>query len=171
MKVVASGMCVPSLGLGVVLALLLGWSFGLGGLDEAEVSAVLVVKAPRHSAAQLQPVLLELPHACPFLLPGRAVCPALGPGGRWTPWHAERPPGASGGANEVGPTRSGCRPWPVRCRVGWRRLRLGVGHASTVRPDPSTLGVAGERGSHHEGRSPARSRPLVMSPAPPKSMF
>ena len=30
------------------------------------------------------------------------------------------------------------------------RLRLGVGHASTVRPDPSTLGVVGERGSHHE---------------------
>jgi hypothetical protein len=29
-------------------------------------------------------------------------------------------------------------------------LRLGVGHASPVRPDPSTLGVVGERGSHHE---------------------
>ena len=36
---------------------------------------------------------------------------------------------------------------------GWLvgRLRLGVGHASTVRPDPSTLGVVGERGSHREG--------------------
>ena len=35
---------------------------------------------------------------------------------------------------------------------GWlvERLRLGVGHASTVRPDPSTLGVVGERGSRHE---------------------
>jgi hypothetical protein len=43
---------------------------------------------------------------------------------------------------------------------GWLvgRLRLGVGHASTVRPDPSTLGAVGERGSHHEGRSPARPR-------------
>jgi hypothetical protein len=43
---------------------------------------------------------------------------------------------------------------------GWLvgRLRLGVGHASTVRPDPSTLGVVGERGSRHEGRSPDRSR-------------
>ena len=41
--------------------------------------------------------------SCPFLMPGRAVCPALGTGGRWTPWHANRPPGASGGANEVGP--------------------------------------------------------------------
>jgi hypothetical protein len=30
------------------------------------------------------------------------------------------------------------------------RLWLGIGHASTVRPDPSTLGVVGERGSHHE---------------------
>jgi hypothetical protein len=29
-------------------------------------------------------------------------------------------------------------------------LRLGVGHATTVRPDPSTLGVVGERGSHRE---------------------
>jgi hypothetical protein len=54
----------------------------------------------------------------------------------------------------------------LRIRLGWRRLRLEVGHASTVRPDPSTLGVVGERGSHHEGRSPARSRPLAMSPAP-----
>jgi hypothetical protein len=37
-------------------------------------------------------------------------------------------------------------------------LAAGVGHASTVRPDPSTLGVVGERGSHHEGRWPARFR-------------
>ena len=32
-------------------------------------------------------------------------------------------------------------------------LAAGVGHASTVRPDPSTLDVAGEPGSHHEGCS------------------
>jgi hypothetical protein len=40
-------------------------------------------------------------------------------------------------------------------------LAAGVGHASPVRPDPSTLGVAGERDSHHEGRSrpvPGHSR-------------
>jgi len=68
------------------------------------------------------------------------------------PWHAKRPPGTSGGANEVG-HGLGCRVcsaqepgWLVEC------LRLGVGHASTVRSDPSTLGVVGERGSHHEGR-------------------
>jgi hypothetical protein len=38
---------------------------------------------------------------------------------------------------------------------GWLagRLRLGAGHASTVRPDPSTLGVGGERGSHRESCS------------------
>src|SRR5215208_7434346 len=88
---------------------------------------------------------------CPFLLPGRAVCPALGTGGRWTPWHAERPPGASGRANEVGPSGLDRRPWSAQ-EPGWlvECLRLGVGHASTVRPDPSTLGVVGERGSHHE---------------------
>jgi hypothetical protein len=38
-------------------------------------------------------------------------------------------------------------------------LRLVVGHASTVRPDPSTLGVVGERGSHHE----AAPRPVLGS--------
>src|SRR4029453_19215269 len=88
---------------------------------------------------------------CPFLLPGRAVCPALGTGGRWTPWHANRPPGASGGANEVGPfwIRLPAVAGSGAGLVGGR-LRLGVGHASTVRPDPSTLGVVGERGSHHE---------------------
>ena len=54
---------------------------------------------------------------CPFRLPGRAVCPALGPGGRWTPWHAKRPRGASGGANEVG------------C---WIRLPSGLGSGAGV---------------------------------------
>jgi hypothetical protein len=68
------------------------------------------------------------------------------------PWHAERPPGASGGANEVGHAIKTAEWARLRSRVGWRRLRLGVGHASTVRPDPSTLGVVGERGSHHESR-------------------
>ncbi|HKQ03256.1 MAG TPA: hypothetical protein VJ735_23285 [Actinomycetes bacterium] len=28
----------------------------------------------------------------------------------------------------------------LRCRVGWRRLPPVVGHASTVRRDPCTLG-------------------------------
>src|SRR5215218_861516 len=45
------------------------------------------------------------------------------------------------------------RPWPARV-PSWLvgHLRLGVGHASTGRPDPSTLGVVGERGSRHESR-------------------
>src|SRR4030095_8200905 len=94
------------------------------GLDEAEVPGVLVVEAARHSAAQLQPVLLELPHVCPFLVPGRAVCPALGTGGRWTPWHAERAPGASDRANEVGRGSTAERA-RLRCRVGWRALAAG----------------------------------------------
>jgi hypothetical protein len=37
-------------------------------------------------------------------------------------------------------------------------LRLRVKHANTVRPDPSILGVVGERGSRREGHSSARSR-------------
>jgi hypothetical protein len=129
-----SGKYVPlPLGLEVVLALLLGRSFSRCGLDLAEVPAVLVVEASRHSAAELQPVLLELPHACPFLLPGRAVCPALGTGGRWTPWHAERAPGASDRANEVGPTGSTAEWARLRCRAG----RWGAITAST----PSSLAL------------------------------
>jgi hypothetical protein len=84
-------------------------------------------------------------------MPGRAVCPTLGPGGRWIPWHANRAPGASARANEVGPTGSTADHGSAQ-EPGWLvgRLRLAVGHASTVRPDPSTLGAAGERGSHRE---------------------
>src|SRR5215218_10129477 len=52
-------------------------------------------------------------------LSGRAVCPALGPGGRWTPWHAERAPGASGGANEVGHAIRSPAIGRLGCRVGW----------------------------------------------------
>src|SRR4029453_2784880 len=88
---------------------------------------------------------------CPFLLPGRAVCPALGTGGRWT---RGMPQGCQGQATE--PTKSarsgsGRRPSVgsgaglVGGSCGW-----GSGMPSTVRPDLSTLGVAGERGSHHE---------------------
>jgi hypothetical protein len=77
------------------------------------------------------------------------------------PWHAKRPPGASGEANEVGYVNSLPAVGRLGRRVGWStRLRLGVGHASTVRPDPATLGVVGEPGSHHEGRSPACPRRL-----------
>ena len=54
------------------------------------------------------------------------------------------------------PTKSAmyqdCRPM-AGSGAGWlAALAAGVGHASTVRPDPSTLGAVGERGSRHEGR-------------------
>src|SRR4030095_10983334 len=118
------------------------------GLDEAEVPGVLVVEAARHSAAQLQPVLLELPHVCPFLVPGRAVCPALGTGGRWTPWHAERAPGASDGANEVGPARSTAGCGRLGCRLGWwSACGWGSGMPAPSGQITSTLGEVGERGS------------------------
>jgi hypothetical protein len=103
---------------------------GVGG------SWVLVVEAARHAAAQLQPVLLELPHAC-LLVPGRAVCPALGPGGRWTPWHATRPPGASGGANEVGPF--------------WIRLPSGLGSGAGL--VGGVLAACGRACQHRPARS------------------
>jgi hypothetical protein len=38
-------------------------------------------------------------------------------------------------------------------------LRLGIGHASTVRPNPSTLGAVREPGSHHESRLSDRLKP------------
>jgi hypothetical protein len=90
---------------------------------------------------------MPAPFGC---LAGRSALP-LDPGDGG---HRGMPPGRQGQAIE--PTKSarsgsGCRVgsaqvpgWLVEC------LRLGVGHAGTVRPDPSTLGVAGERGSHHE---------------------
>jgi len=130
---------------------------GPGCLDESEVPGVLVVEAARHAAAQLQPVLLELRHAC-LLVPGRAVCPALGTGDGG---HRGMPRERQGQAAE--PTKSAIdqdrRPW-VGSGAGLvgGALVAGVGHASTVRPDPSTLGVGGERGSHHESCSPVRSR-------------
>src|SRR5215204_4299947 len=87
-------------------------------------------------------------------MPGRAVCPARGPGGRWTPWHAKRPSGASDGANEVGRTDQLPADGRLRSRVGcWSACGWGSGMPSTVRPDPSTLGVVGERGSRRESCS------------------
>src|SRR5215217_2724740 len=77
------------------------------------------------------------------------------PGGLPCPWTrgtvdtvaCARPPGASDRANEVGPTGS-TADHGVGSGAGLvgGRLRLGVGHASPVRPDPSTLDVMGERG-------------------------
>jgi hypothetical protein len=129
-----------------------GLSTTLGGLDLAEVSAVLVVEASRHSAAEFQPVLLELSHACPFSVawPGGLPCPwnrgtvdteACQQSTRGKRWSQRSRP-----CTKIGDHGSAQVPgWLAEC------LRLGVGHASTVRPDPSTLGAVGERGSHYEG--------------------
>jgi len=57
---------------------------GLVGIEEPEVPGVLVVQGAGHSAAQLQPVLLELPHGVLLLV--LAAGRALGP----------RPPRATG---------------------------------------------------------------------------
>src|SRR5215211_2861448 len=102
-------------------------------------------------------MVLPLPGAWPGGLP------ALGPGGRWTPRHAT---GRQRQATE--PTKSAIDQvaghgsarvpgWLVEC------LRLGVGHASTVRPDPSTLGRGGRT------RLPPRG-PLVDRLKPPESV-
>jgi hypothetical protein len=57
--------------------------------------------------------------------------------------------GASGGANEVGHARRLPAIGRLGCRVGWwGACGWGSGMPGTVRPDPSTLGVVGERGSH-----------------------
>jgi hypothetical protein len=56
---------------------------------------------------------------------------------------------ASGGTNEVGPAWIRTADLSVGSGAGLVG-GLGVGHAGTVRPDPSTLGVVGERGSRHE---------------------
>jgi hypothetical protein len=45
------------------------------------------------------------------------------------------------------------RPWAARVPGWFAALAAGVWHASTVRPDPSTLGAVGERGSHYESCS------------------
>jgi hypothetical protein len=100
--------------------------------------------------AQLQPVLLERSHACPFCcLAGRFALPLeLGDGGR-----RGMPTEHQGQATE--PTKSAM---DQDCRVGSARVPgwlvsacgWGSGMPGAVRPDPSTLGVVGDRGSRHE---------------------
>jgi len=60
-----------------LVVLVLGRPLGVGGFEKAEVPAVLVVEASRHSTAELQPVLLVLPHLLPLSVawPGGLSCP------------------------------------------------------------------------------------------------
>jgi hypothetical protein len=113
------------------------------GLGVGDLGVVGEVAGEAHAGLRHGAALLGLV--------GRAVCPARGPGGRWTPWHAARPPGASGEANDVGPTGSGRRPWPAQ-EPGWLggRLRLGV-RACQHRPARSLHpGRGGRTRLHHE---------------------
>jgi hypothetical protein len=69
-------------------------------------------------------------------MPGRAVCPALGPGGRWTPWHAENPRGKRW-SQRSRPCMRSPAVGRLGCRVGWStRLRLGAGMPAPSGPIP-----------------------------------
>jgi hypothetical protein len=62
---------------------------------------------------------------------------------RETPWASDEANGVGHGIKRAERAR-------FRCRVGWWSACGWVRHASTVRPDPSTRGVVGERDSHRE---------------------
>jgi hypothetical protein len=94
----------------------------------------------------------RLGHGAALLgLSGRAVCPALGTGDGGRRGMQREPQGQAAEPTKSARLDKTADRWSARV-PGWlvECLRLGVGHASTVRPDPSTLGVVGERGSHRE---------------------
>ena len=110
--------------------LVVGHSLGRGGLDLAEVPGVLVVEASRHSAAELQPVLLELPHVCPFLNAWPVGLPCPWTRGTVATVACRKSTRGKRYSQRSRPSGQARRPW--RARVpGWLvgRLRLGVGHA------------------------------------------
>ena len=101
---------------------------------------------------------------CPLgCLAGRSALPWNRDG--WTPWHAARPPGASGGANEVGHRSSSPAVAGSGAGLVGGALVAGVGDASTVRPDSST-GRDGRTSSRPEGRRPALARVADPRPEP-----
>jgi hypothetical protein len=67
--------------------------------------------------------------ACPFRLPGRAVCPALEPGGTVEPVACREAARGKRWRQRTRPCRKVAGRGRLRCRVGWRRLPLAVGHA------------------------------------------
>ena len=91
--------------------------------------------------------VMVVPSCC---LAGRSALPWNR--GRWIPWHAERSHGGKRWSQRSRPDwiRS---PAKAGLGVGWRCLWLGVGHASTVRPDPFTPGAGENEAPAHEGRS------------------
>src|SRR5215203_1960490 len=87
--------------------------------------------------------------------------PVAWPGGLPCPWNRGTVDAVACRETARGKRRSQrSRPW-IRLPSGLGSgaglvggaLAAGVGHASTVRPDPSTLGAVGERGSHRESCS------------------
>jgi hypothetical protein len=62
--------------------------------------------------------VMVLPLSC--CLAGR-VCPALGPGARWTPWHAARPPGQAAEPTKPARLDQAAERARLRCQLGWWR--------------------------------------------------
>jgi len=138
--------------------LVVGHSLGRGGLDLAEVPGVLVVEASRHSAAELQPVLLELPHVCPFLNAWPVGLPCAWTRGTVATVACRKSTRGKRYSQRSRPSGQARRPWRARVPGWWGACGWGSGMPSTVRPDPSTLGVVGERGSPPRELLAARPR-------------
>jgi hypothetical protein len=74
-------------------------------------------------------------------MPGRADCPALETGGRWTPWHATRPPGGKRRSQRSRPCiKPAEHAQPMTGLVGGA-LAAGGRACQHRGPDPSTLGA------------------------------
>jgi len=94
-----------------------------------------VVVAARHPAASSSQPARTVPIPVPsWCLAGRPALP-LEPGGRWVTMSCQQTAGGKR-QSQVG-HRSDCRPWSAQVAglVGGA-FAAGVGHASTVRPDP-----------------------------------
>ena len=89
--------------------------------------------------------------SCPFLLPGRAVCPSSWNRG---PVDAVACRGTTRGkwwSQRSRPCNQAAERARLRCRVGWRRLRLGVGYARNRPARSLHPGRGGRTRLHREG--------------------